>query len=163
MSNVRSLCSAPRCKTHPRSAVVSPRASGAQLPSCSASLPSWLSHWWSHTAQAGFHHHSKRVRSSVPQAGALVRWCIPVPRRPKTSTEKPQHMQMPIGNMLGAFSKSRHARGGWHKACLRCTALPSRYRRLQIRAKLQQAPNPSIERTSQRPLRALCAAAHVER
>ena len=24
-------------------------------------------------------------------------------------------------------------------------------------------PNPSIERTSQRPLRALCAAAHVER
>ena len=26
-----------------------------------------------------------------------------------------------------------------------------------------QSPNPSIERTSQRPLRALCAAAHVER
>ena len=25
------------------------------------------------------------------------------------------------------------------------------------------SPNPSIERTSQRPLRALCAAAHVER
>jgi hypothetical protein len=26
-----------------------------------------------------------------------------------------------------------------------------------------KAPNPSIERTSQRPLRALCAAAHVKR
>ena len=30
-------------------------------------------------------------------------------------------------------------------------------------AVFQQASNPSIERTSQRPLRALCAAAHVER
>ena len=28
---------------------------------------------------------------------------------------------------------------------------------------VREAPNPSIERTSQRPLRALCAAAHVER
>jgi hypothetical protein len=27
---------------------------------------------------------------------------------------------------------------------------------------VQSGPNPSIERTSQRPLRALCAAAHVE-
>ena len=34
---------------------------------------------------------------------------------------------------------------------------------MQRRRSVQQAPNPSIEQTSQRPLRALCAAAHVER
>ena len=40
------------------------------------------------------------------------------------------------------------------------TTEPSRPAESHLREK---SPNPSIERTSQRPLRALCAAAHVER
>jgi hypothetical protein len=41
--------------------------------------------------------------------------------------------------------------------------LPSEFRRVALVTVRAPAPNPSIERTSQRPLRALCAAAHVER
>jgi hypothetical protein len=39
----------------------------------------------------------------------------------------------------------------------------SRSQRRRLHCGLRVSPNPSIERTAQRPLRALCAAAHVER
>ena len=55
-----------------------------------------------------------------------------------------------------------------HRPCFRrgLSALPPSEWRLpysEVRRYLRVAPNPSIERTSQRSLRALCAAAHVKR
>jgi hypothetical protein len=67
---------------------------------------------------------------------------------------------------VGASARARHASAThWH-ASRRHAFSASEHNRCSRRecgAVFQQEPNPSIERTSQRPLRALCAAAHVER
>ena len=67
---------------------------------------------------------------------------------------------------VGASAHARHA-SATHRHATTSPALVAFERNGRVRGKytplFQQAPNPSIERTSQRPLRALWLAAHVER
>ena len=67
---------------------------------------------------------------------------------------------------VGASAHARHASAARCRASTRPSLVASEHNghmRGKYGAFIQQEPNPSIERTSQRPLRALWSTAHVER
>ena len=70
-----------------------------------------------------------------------------------------QQCRRPHTQSLSAWGKLAMRSGGWSIPFLRRNSKSS----IVCSSWKTVAPNPSIERTSQRPLRALCAAAHVER
>ena len=106
---------------------------------------------------------------------------------PGRASEAPRHVRVPLPKVshrprpcakaqrlglscasagVGASAHARHASATSCCASRRPAPVASEHKgrvRKKYGAFLQQAPNPSIERTFQRPLRALWPAAHVER
>ena len=75
-------------------------------------------------------------------------------------------VRSPAAASVGASAHGRHALTTRRCVTVGLVFVASKQngpRRGKFGGLFQQEPNPSIERTSQRPLRALCAAAHVER
>ena len=107
------------------------------------------------------------VRGRASEAPRLVR--VPLPKvshqpRPCATAQRLRLSSATAG--VGASAHARHASATHLHATTR-PALVAFERNGHMRGKytplFQQAPNPSIERTSQRPLRALWSTAHVER
>ena len=111
------------------------------------------------------------IEKSVPgrASGAPRHVRVPLPKvshRPRPCAEA-QRLRLSSANAgVGASAHARHASATHFHATTK-PALVAFERSGHVRGKytplFQQAPNPSIERTSQRPLRALWSTAHVER
>ena len=89
-----------------------------------------------------------------------------VSRQPRPCAKTQRLRSSPANAGVGASAHARHASATHCHATTRPAFVASEgnsHARGKYTPLFQQAPNPSIERTSQRPLRALWSTAHVER
>ena len=113
---------------------------------------------------------SASIEGTVPGRAneALSQVRVPPPnvsRQPRPCAKAQRLRTAPATAAVGARAHARHASAA-HRAITRPPLFASEqnaHMRGKCSAFLQQAPNLSIERTSQRPLRALWSTAHVER
>ena len=125
-------------------------------------------------ATSGYRWSTRTTQPSLPERARslhLEARCLPVPKqrsgylpRPCAKAQRLRTSRATTG--VGASARARHALVTQSRARTRPAAFASEHNahmRGKCSAFLRQAPNPSIERTCQRPLRALWPAARVER
>ena len=114
---------------------------------------------------------SAGIEETVPGRASEAPRHVRVPQPTVSHQPRPcaqaQRLRLSSANAgVGASAHARHASAAHFHATTR-SVLAASARNGHVRGKytpmFQQAPNPSIERTCQRPLRALWPAAHVER
>ena len=125
-------------------------------------------------ATSGYRWSIRTTQPSLPERAKplhLEARCLPVPRQRSGSLPRPcaEAQRLPTSRAtasVGASAHARHALVAHCRAYTRPAGFASEHNahmRGKCSAFLRRAPNPSIERTCLKPLRAFSPAAHVER